>query len=105
MEDTVLSKNDIAIRLTDERWLHISEQHPELTESREDILNTIAEPEKILAGGSNELMAVRSIDVGKWLIVVYREFDDDGFVITAFFTRRHRSLDKRTVLWSQSNNT
>jgi hypothetical protein len=45
------------------------------------------------------MLAVREISVGKWMIVVYREFEDDGFIITAFWTRRRQSLEKRIVLW------
>lgn len=104
-QDTVISKNGIVIRLTHERWQHIIEQHNELSDRHADVLNTVAEPERILAGNNGELMVVRAIEVGKWLIVVYREFEDDGFIITAFLTRRHRSLETRTVLWFPSNNT
>jgi hypothetical protein len=100
-----LSINGIPIRLTDERWEHIVSQHGELIDRRGDILLTISDPERILAGQNSEQLAVREVEVGKWLIVVYREEVTDGFVITAFLTRRYRSLAKRAVLWSQSNNT
>ena len=33
------------------------------------------------------------------MVVVYRELKDDGFIITAFVTRRVRSLAKRKQLW------
>lgn len=56
-------------------------------------------PERILAGGDGELIAVREIRQGKHLIVVYREHTDDGFVITAFMTSKARSLAKRRQLW------
>jgi hypothetical protein len=36
----------------------------------------------------------------KYLIVVYRELLDDGFIITAYLTRRLRSLTKREQLWT-----
>jgi translation elongation factor EF-G len=33
-------------------------------------------------------------------IVVYRELDkDDGFIITAFFTRRLNQIERRPKLW------
>jgi hypothetical protein len=54
-----------------------------------------------LEGGAEELLAVREVEVGKWLIVVYRELQDDGFIITAFLTRRARSLERRRMVWSQ----
>lgn len=95
----VLSKNGVAIRLTDERWSHIVTGHGELAELKRTVLETVADPERVLAGGAGELLAVRQADVGKWLVVVYRELGKDGFVITAFLTRRERSLNRREQLW------
>ncbi|MGH7961377.1 MAG: hypothetical protein ACRERD_06065 [Candidatus Binatia bacterium] len=99
MTSIVLSKNGIPIRLTDERWMHITEEHDELTDLRQEVLSTIAEPERIVEGKNGELLAMRELEDGKWLVVVYRELGDDGFVITAFSTRRVRSLEKRKQLW------
>jgi hypothetical protein len=96
---SVLSQNGVAIRLPDERWAHIVDEHGELTGYRSLILRTIAEPERILAGVRGELLAIREAEPQKWLVVVYRELDHDGFIITAFLTRRIRSLDKRAQLW------
>ncbi|CUS38197.1 conserved hypothetical protein [Candidatus Nitrospira nitrificans] len=45
------------------------------------------------------MIAVRELEVGKHLVVAYREYTDDGFVITACLTRRIRSLEKRRKLW------
>lgn len=101
----MVSKNGILIRLTKERWLHIIEQHPEVGELRAEIAQAIQNPERILAGLEGELLAVYAIEIGKWLVVVYREIEDDGFIITAFVTRRHRALEKRTIVWPPPNNT
>ena len=97
----VTSKNSLRIRLTDERWTHIINEHAELTDMQIEVLNAIAEPQRILEGGAGEFLAVHEVEVGKWLVVVYREMEDDGFVITAFLTRRGRALEKRRVVWSQ----
>ena len=43
--------------------------------------------------------AVREVEPGKGLVVVYRELQEDGFVITAFLTRRMKSLQRRSQLW------
>jgi hypothetical protein len=37
-----------------------------------------------LAGNEGEQMAVKKISPGVNLVVVYRELEDDGFIITAF---------------------
>jgi hypothetical protein len=95
----VVSKNGVPIRLTDERWTHIGEEHSELAGMRLDVLEAVSDPERIFAGGAGELLAARPIAEGKWLVVVYRESEDDGFIITAFVTRRTRSLFRRTQLW------
>jgi hypothetical protein len=99
MSETAPSKNGIDIRLPDERWEHILAGHGELAGMQQNVLDTIAEPERVLAGGAGELLAVREIGEGKWLVVVYRESEDDGFIITAFMTRRQHALDKREQLW------
>ncbi len=93
------SKHGIPIRLSDERWEHITTEHGELIDQRDQVLETVANPERILAGNAGEQLAVREVEAGKWIVVVYRELDEDGFIITAFLTRRNRSLDKREVIW------
>jgi hypothetical protein len=99
MTSDVTSKNSLPIRLTDERWTHITEEHAELAGMRLEVLEAVSQPERVLAGGDGELLAVRELEVGKFLVVVYRELDEDGFIITAFITRRVGSLDRRTKLW------
>ena len=66
---------------------------------RLEILETVAEPKQILAGNQNELLAVREIELGKYIVVVYRELNRDGFIITAFVTRRVQSLWRRKQVW------
>ena len=99
MIDRILSKGGIAIRLTDERWTHITEEHCELAGLRSEVVETLSHPDRILLGGDGELIAVRQFEPGKHLVVVYREQADDGFIITAFLTRRVRSLEKRRQVW------
>jgi len=97
--DTAQSRRGVMIRLTQERWAHIIEEHAELTALRNDVLLTISVAERVLLGGDGECLAVREIEPAKWMVVVYREYDEDGFIITAFMTRRQRSLDRRMQLW------
>ena len=99
MIEKVLSKNNVSIRLTDERWTHIVEEHCELAGMRLEVVETVSCPLRILAGGDNELLAVREVSPGKNLVVVYREFEDDGFIITAFITSKTKSLNRRNQIW------
>lgn len=99
MMSTVVSKNGVPIRLTDERWAHITEEHCELAGLRLEVLETVSNPERIVEGGAGELLAIRLLEVDKWLVTVYREVVDDGFIITAFITSKIHTLDKRRKLW------
>jgi len=95
----VRSKNGIFVRLTDERWAHIVEEHSEMAGLRHEVLEAITDPSMILEGRYGVLIAVQKILEGKYLVVVYRETHDDGFVITSFTTRQQRFLTKRKKLW------
>jgi hypothetical protein len=103
MLDRVTSTNGILIRLTDERWSHITEEHCELAGMRLEVLETISDPERVLEGNYGALMAARETTPGKYLIVVYNEFEEDGFIITAFLTKRINSLTRRTQIWPTSH--
>jgi hypothetical protein len=96
---TIVSKNGVRIRLTAERWEHIAEEHGELASLASEVLRAIGEPEQIFTGGGGELLAVRQIEPSKWMVAVYREQEHDGFVITAFLTRRRAWLERRRRLF------
>ncbi|MBI3540973.1 MAG: hypothetical protein HY073_02390 [Deltaproteobacteria bacterium] len=55
--EVVISKNGVAIRLTDERWAHISEEHCEMAGLRFEVLETISNPEGIFEGKEGALLA------------------------------------------------
>jgi hypothetical protein len=98
--EIIYSVNKIPIRLTDERWVHITEEHCELVGRKYEILETISKPDKILQGNNQELLAVKEVESTKFLIAVSKELTEfDGFLITAFLTRRINSLNKRTIVW------
>lgn len=98
---TVKSIADKTIRLTDERWLHIIEGHPELAGHLNDVLLALAAPNMILQGGSNELLAILFIYQTKWLVVAYKENKTDGFILTAYFTSKIDKLLNRKKLWQK----
>jgi len=97
----VKSKNGVSIRLTMERWFHITEEHSEMAGYFFEVLETIREPDAVYEGTYGELLAVNEIEpAGRYMVVVYRELsDEDGFVITAFFTSRIARIERRTKVW------
>lgn len=54
----VLSRNKVPIRLTEERWFHIVENHNDLAGRYDDILMTIENPDMILQGYKDALLAI-----------------------------------------------
>ena len=98
--DIVQSKSGVPIRLTEERWFHITEEHSEMAGYYFEVLETIREPDAIYKGKAEELIALKEIEHGKYLVIVYKEISkDDGFVITAFLTRKIKQFERRIKLW------
>jgi len=77
----------------------ITEEHSELAGLQPEIMEIVANPTAIFAGNQGELLAVREVEPGKYLVVVYRESQQDGFIITAFLTRKGHTLRRRQQLW------
>jgi hypothetical protein len=99
--DILKSINGVPIRLTDERWVHIVENHDDLAGYYDEIADIIEYPEYIIKGYKDALIALRQIRKEKFLCVVYKEISDaDGFVITAYFSSKVQ-LGREEVIWQQ----
>ena len=94
------SVNGIPIRLTSERWQHSNQNYPEMAGRLYDILETVEQPETVRLGPKGERIAHRVLEERtRRIIVVYRENGEDGFIITAFLTKRTNWLTKRVAIW------
>ena len=98
--EVIKSKNDVPIRLTRERWLHITEEHSEMAGYYYEVLETIETPEAVYQGTMDEHIAIKEIEESKYIVVIYRETDEnDGFIITSFLTRKMKQFKRRIKLW------
>ena len=59
--DIAISKNKVPIRLTKERWLHITIGHPDFADYYYEIFEVIESPQIIYAGNNGDLIAVKEI--------------------------------------------
>jgi len=101
--DIVLSRGGVPIRLTEERWFHITENHDDLAGHYDDVLYAIEDPDYIIEGYKGALIALKKFTKTRFLAVVYREISkQDGFVITAYFTSKLDSR-KEVVLWQKKS--
>ncbi|MBI4515980.1 MAG: hypothetical protein HY699_09230 [Deltaproteobacteria bacterium] len=95
--DRVTARSGVPIRLTEERWFHIVENHDDLAGHYDDVLETIEDPDLIQQGDAGALVASKRLAPRRHLAVVYKEVSrPTGFVVTSYFTRR---LARREVVW------
>jgi hypothetical protein len=93
--EIVRSINGVPIRLTGERWTHIVESHDELAGRMSEVLLTISEPDWITEGKAGVLVSWREISRNKYICALYKEVSrKDGFVITAFLTKKPKKEPK-----------
>ena len=95
--DVAYSVNGVPIRLTEERWEHIVNNKPYMRSYYQKVLEAIENPTWILRGYAGAVVAVLPISRRSYLHVVYREVNpDDGFIITAFLSRK---VNRRMIVW------
>lgn len=51
------SINNVSIRLTDERWIHIVENHDDLAGYYDEVLSVIEDPDYVIKGYGDALIA------------------------------------------------
>ncbi len=100
----VKSRNNIPIRLTTERWKHITTRHPEMDGQKEHVLETLTDPDLIQEGDFGELIAMRHYEktplTSKYLVTIYKETEDtDGFIVTAYYATR--PSERRREIWKR----
>ena len=95
------SINGVPIRLTEERWEHILDSHPELASYRETILDAVENPDYILASRRRALAAVVVLGGRAFLHVFYVEKSRrDGFILSAYL---EEEIDKAKIVWRKEN--
>lgn len=81
------------IYLTSERWKHLSLHHPELTGNLEFIKQSVISPslevmDKI--DGNLYYLHYFMKEIGFYLIVVVKYLNKEGFIITAFYSKKRK---------------
>lgn len=86
----VIDKNGKSVHLTKERWAHIGQDHPMVEE--DEIILTLTKPEKnIFIEEDNKAYFFRYFKhkklKEKYLRVIVKYLNGDGFVLTAHFVK------------------
>jgi hypothetical protein len=88
----VIDKSRRKIRLTKKQWSHIIGIHPELSNYFEELQKTLEKPIKIVSREKGNLNEYYSYQKNrkyseKYLRLIVKYLNGDGFIITAHFTR------------------
>jgi len=93
------------VRLSRKVLDHIVSRHPEVKAYTGEISEAVRNPDLVVRGLRGELKALKfypRLPIGsKYLVVVYREFDDEKVIITAYFTSNLAKV-KGGVVWRKS---
>jgi hypothetical protein len=101
----VFLKTGKEIRLTAERWSHIVESHDYMAGNQDLVFETIEDPDIMVSPGDNEFIAIKhyaktSISE-KHVVIIYKEDEKEGFVITAFMTSKAEKIFKKGSVWKK----
>ncbi len=104
--DVAISLSGNTIRLTTRQWAHVVESHDYMAGNLDKLVETVSDPEIIVAGDEGESLALRLYAqtniTRKTMVAIFRD-DPDGFIITAFMTSQpERIIRKRKILWKRS---
>ncbi len=78
------------IKLTAERWKHIKERHPELSNKIELIQQTMIAPSFQVQDETNPHLFYNHTydkEVQLYLIIAIKYLNNEGFIITAFYSK------------------
>jgi len=92
------------VRLTEVQWLHMVFFHPEVESEQVKIGEVLENPEVVVEGATKDTRICyrffKSTPVAsKYLAVVVKVLNKEGFIITGYFTERVR---RGTVLWRKT---
>jgi hypothetical protein len=99
--DRATSKNNVPIRLTDERWTHFVENHDDLAGHQDNVLAAVAEPDVIIEGYGGALVALKKMTRKRFLVVVYKETTPrDGFIVTPYHSKKIK-IENEVIVWER----
>jgi len=87
-------KSGRKIHLSNERWVHINQEHPEVAPYLEDIKDTLTNPIRIVPYETNAdinyYYKYFKQKQSQYVLVIVKYLNNHGFIITAYFVRNIR---------------
>ncbi len=103
----IVSKLGKTIRLTEIQWAHIDEKHKELRNQIQKMKTTLENPDIIYYSTTEEnyhyYKYFKETPVTeKYLLLIVKHLNDEGFIITAFFVSKIKKKGK-VVIYGEEN--
>ena len=89
----IIDKSGRKIHLSKERWIHINEEHPEISPYLEELQEALKRPDKIASFEYDEDVRYyykylkHRKQTAKHLLLIVKYLNGEGFIITAYFVR------------------
>ena len=91
--------------MTEERWNHIIEAHPELKESKEYLMKTVRTPDNIFYNEfTNQYIFIKEFDtfITDNLLIYIKKLNGEGFIITCHPISSKR-ISRKLKKWKKLN--
>lgn len=92
----------LSIKLSRKVLNHIVSRHPEVARYPHEIIMTVKDPDLVIRGLRGEFKALKfyaNLSIGsKYLVVIYREQNEEKVIITAYFTSNMARV-KGEIVW------
>ena len=98
----IRSRLDVEVRLGEAQWLHIRSRHEEMESQQEKMILTLEDPSVVYYSPRDEVYYYyRHFEetpvTEKYLLLVVKHLNSEGFIITSFFVSRIRTRGKEVV--------
>ncbi|MEM3608933.1 MAG: hypothetical protein QXV87_01120 [Candidatus Bathyarchaeia archaeon] len=101
----ILSKMGKVVSLDEARWRHVLE-HPEMQNQLDKVKETVENPDEVRESSRMSStwlfykFYIKSPVTKKYLLVVVKVLDGEGFIVTAFFTNK---VKKGGLIWKKKD--
>ena len=89
----IIDKSGRRVHLSEERWTHINQEHPEVAPYLEQLEETLKNPIKVSTNDFDETVKYHYTylkerkSAARYLLVIVKYLNGKGFIITAYFVR------------------
>ena len=106
----IVSNLDRKIKLTEVQWKHIKSRHKELVGQTNKMIETLNDPDTVFYSNKDDVhhyckLFQKTPVSKKYLLVIVKHINGEGFIITTFFVSKLRRKDKEIIYGKENINS